>query len=319
MTQRKRDRIKALLDAGETQTEIGKIVKTNQSTISREGSHQNQDGVYDPEVAQRNANVKRCHSKYQGMKVEKNPDLKAHVIVEIMKKRSPDEIAGRMKVERMPFYASKNAIYQWLYSVYGEKYCKYLCTKRKRRRSNKDPASKRVMILNRIGIALRPLGAANKTRYGHWEGDTAVAPRKVPNNEGTAIAVERMSRFLVGAKILNQSPTTMTEAIQNMKRQTTMLSMTLDNGIENKHHEQWGIPTFFADPHAPWQKPLVEQSIGLLRRWFFPKGTDWAKVSEEEWQSALLFLNMKYRKVLKYQNALEVARAHKIVAVPKED
>jgi transposase, IS30 family len=318
LTQAKRDRMEALFDVGEKQDVIAKVLKVNQSTVSREWQRRMEAG-YDAEVAHQKARVKRINSKYQGMKVEQNTELKAHVIAELKKKRSPDEIAGRMKYDKLPFYASKNAIYKWLYSVYGEKYCRYLCTKRKRKQQRKHPASKRVMIPNRIGIALRPMGATNKTRYGHFEGDTAVAPRNVENREAIAVVVERISKFFIGTKIPNLSPVQMAKAIQNINQRANIKSMTLDNGIENQHHGSWGTNNFFADAHSPWQKPVIENNIGLLRRWRFPKGTDWKKVSEEELQDAILFLNMKYRKSLKYQNALEVARAHKLLKMPEEN
>jgi len=53
-------------------------------------------------------------------------------------------------------------------------------------------------------------------------------------------------------------------------------SLTLDNGIENKHHEQLAFDVFFCDAYASWQKGGVEQSNGLIRR-FIPKGANIAK------------------------------------------
>ena len=169
------------------------------------------------------------------------------------------------------------------------------------------------MIPNRKSIALRPLGAANKTRYGHFEADTAVAPKKSPSRNAVALAAERKSKFIVGAKIPNLSPVSMTKAIACMMQNVNMKSLTLDNGIENRGHESWDAPAFFADPHSPWQKPLIENSIGLLRRWKYKKGTYWSQVSEEEFQRALFFLNSKYRKSLGYQSAIEATQAHGIM------
>ena len=310
--QNDRDRMEALIDQGETQEEIAKILKVSQSSISRELRRKRKNGRYDADTAQHKAQVKRGRSKYQGMKVEGDKPLKAYIIAGLMAKRSPDEIAGRMKRDKLPFYASKNAIYKWLYSIYGQRYCPLLCSKRYRKRKQKRE-TKRVMIPNRISISRRPRGAANKTRYGHFEADTAKSPKHIPNNEGVALGAERISKLLIGEKIPNGSPAEMTKAVKRMRQKADMKSTTLDNGIENKHHEQWGLPTFFADAHSPWQKPVVENSIGLLRRWFFPKGTDWATVTETEFQNALATLNNKYRKSLNYQNALEVARAHGIM------
>lgn len=312
LTQKKRDRMEALLDEGETQKEIAKILKVDPGTISRERKRKRRNGRYDADTAEAKAKAKRSFSKRKGMKVEGNTALKAHIIAELQKKRSPDEIAGRMRVEKLSFYAAKNAIYSWLYSAYGQPYTKYLCTKRWHRRKQKNKTG-RTMIPNRVSIDKRPLGATNKTRYGHFEGDTIVAPKKVENTEGVAMAAERKTKFLLGTKIPSLSPKHMTQAVDRFEAEANILSFTLDNGIENRDHEQWGIDGYFADPHSPWQKPLVECSIGLLRRWKYPKGTDWATVTEEELQTEIEFLNNKYRKSLGYKSANEMAALHAII------
>ena len=87
----------------------------------------------------------------------------------------------------------------------------------------------------------------------------------------------------------------------------------MDNGIENRYFDQWGLPVYFADPHAPWQKPDVENGIGLLRRWFIKKGTNLATISEDQFQMCLHILNNKYRKSLGYKSAYEVALKHGII------
>lgn len=313
LRQADRDRIEALLDAGEKQCEIAKILKVDPGTISREKKkRQRKDGLYDASLAHQKAVLLRRNSKYQGMKIEEHPELEAHIVRELKKKRSPDEIAGRMKRDKLPFYASKNAIYKWLYSVWGQAYCSYLCTKRYRKRKHKKKTP-RTMIPNRIGIEKRPLGATNKTRYRHFEGDTAVAPRRVENTAAIAVAVERKSKLMLGTKIPSLAPREMTLAVEKMEHEVDMASLTLDNGMENRDHEVWDVSAFFADPHSPWQKPYVENGLGLLRRWKYKKGTDWQKVSEEELQEEILFLNNKYRKSLGYQSALEVASAHGMI------
>lgn len=310
LTQADRDRMQALLDAGEKQKEIAKVLKVDPGTISRERKRKRKNGRYDAATAQMKASVKRSRSKHRGMKVEGNSELKRYIVRGLRKRRSPDEIAGRLKKEREPFRASKNAIYRWLYSVYGQRYCRYLCTKRYRKKPRKENRNPRTMIPNRLDISLRPRGSENRSRYGHFEGDTIVSPRNVPNTEAVAIAADRKSKLLVGRKIPSLSPVRMTGAVNDMQMKVVMKSCTLDNGIENKDHERWNVPTFFCEPHRPSQKPLIEGSIGLLRRWHFPKGTDWSKVSETRLQNSLLFLNHKYRKSLRYQSAIEVAVAH---------
>ncbi len=78
-------------------------------------------------------------------------------------------------------------------------------------------------------------------------------------------------------------------------------------------HEQFGVPTYFCTKGSPWQKPHVENSIGLTRRWFLPKGTDLGMVPDATFQSMLGVLNHKYRKSLGYRSAYEVALARGII------
>ena len=99
-----------------------------------------------------------------------------------------------------------------------------------------------------------------------------------------------------------------------MTRSSTSLCLTessttsaMDNGLENKYNKQFGIPAYFADPHSPWQKPHIENNIGLLRRWFIKKGTNLQTVSDQQLQEYLRILNGKYRKSLGYQSAYEAA------------
>lgn len=313
LNQYDRDRIEALISAGHKQKEIAEILKVDKGTISRErNKRKKKNGVYEAITAQHKANNKRRISKYQGMKIEKYPELKNHIIKELKDRRSPDEIAGRMKKEKLYPRINTNAIYKWLYSVYGQAYCRYLCSRRYNRKKQKNK-TQRVMIPNRIGIDKRPLGAANKTRYGHFEGDTIVAPKRADNRQSIAIVVERKINFIVGTKIPSLSPVHMKNAVNSMNKEVYMESISLDNGIENRYHEQFEINAYFCDPHSPWQKPQVENNIGLMRRWFMKKGTDFATISEEQLQKYILILNNKHRKSLDYKSAYEVALEHGII------
>ena len=57
----------------------------------------------------------------------------------------------------------------------------------------------------------------------------------------------------------------------------------------------------------PWQKPTVENTNGLIRE-FFPKGTDFSRVSDEEVRHVYQLINDRPRKVLGFKTANEVYR-----------
>jgi len=264
LNQSDRDRMEALLNAGHSQIEVASILKVNPSTISRERKHKRKKGHYEATTAQRKAQVKRSRSKYQGMKIEKNPELRSYIITELKNKRSPDEIAGRMKQENITPRVGTNAIYKWLYSVWGQPYCKYLCTKRYKKRKQKK-LTKRTMIPNRISIEQRP------KQGEHAEGDLFVSPTKSGSKYCGALICVPSAQLLVGTRIPNKKTASMVRAVLKITSDISIDDLTLDNGIENREHHLFGISTYFADPYSPWHKPHVENNIGLLRRWFIPK------------------------------------------------
>ena len=127
-----------------------------------------------------------------------------------------------------------------------------------------------------------------------------------------AVAEERKSRLVVVQKVRNMSPMNHEIATQKMLVDKKALSITRDNGIENIYHEQNPIPSFFCEPYSSWQKGGVENANKLIRV-FFPKGTDFRFVTQEEVDLAVTLINNKPRKILKYKTALEVARACGII------
>ena len=308
MNQNDRDRISLLKQQDFNQKEIAETIKFSESAISREiTKRRNKNGEYDPEVAQLKADNKRSNSKYQGKKIGGNTEMKKYIIEGLKAKKSPDEISGRMKLEKKPFYASKNCIYSWLYSVWGQKYCKLLCTKRYKPRKQKKNKTKREMISDRISLELRPKQGI------HGQGDTFLSPKKSKSKHAGALICEPTSQLLVGEKICNLKMKSMTRAVNKINKRIKLDDLTLDNGIENRDHKNFGIPSYFADAHSPWQKPNVENNIGLLRKWFIPKGTNLSKISNDELQEYLHILNSKYRKSLGYRNAYEVAFENGII------
>ena len=84
--------------------------------------------------------------------------------------------------------------------------------------------------------------------------------------------------------------------------------MTVDNGKEfaafKNTDRALNMKTFFANPHAPWERGTNESINGLLRQ-YFPKGIDWSTVSEKELATVVEKLNNRSRKCLAYRSPLE--------------
>lgn len=285
---------------------IGRSLERSPNTISYEVRENSTNGVYEPLKAHAKARLRKRMRRLEFAKIEECPALKRFVILKLAEHWNPDEIAGFLKRHRneYPWYVSKTAIYEWLRTSRGERYCIHLYSKRKRVRRRKGKKAKRVMIPNRIDIARRFTGADNRTRYGHFEDDTLLGRRGTPG--GLKTGSERKSRLVLARKVTNMKPLHHAEVEKQMLAPVVAKSVTRDNGIENKDHERVGIPSFFCRAYASWQKGGVENANKMIRR-YFPKGTDFREVPQSEVDRVVSIINRKPRKILGYRSALEVA------------
>ena len=144
------------------------------------------------------------------------------------------------------------------------------------------------------------------------EGDTFLSPKKV-SKVSAVLVVWRNSKLLRGDIIKSLRPIHITCVMRKIHTENKSDAMVLDQGGENREKEKFNVPTYFCDPASPRQKPLIESSIGLCRRWFWPKGTNLRTVSKEEFQNSIEILNNKYRKSLRYRSANEVSKKYGIL------
>ncbi len=207
-------------------------------------------------------------------------------------------------------YVSTECIYQWIYRDAFDGGELYTClssqhNKRKRQR----PAGKRSHIPGRVCIEERPTVVDRRNRLGDWEGDTVEGCK---GGGGLATHVERKSRFLLAEKLMDGCADTFTMATKKCFKsipETLCKTLTLDNGSENvRHHEiaqSKQMSVYFTHPYSPWERGTNEQTNGLLRR-YFPKGTDFRKVTKRQIKKAVTLINQRPRKSLNYRTPEEV-------------
>lgn len=301
-----RDEIEILKGRGYSLRAIALVLGRSPNTVSYEIKR---CATYNAKNAHIYAREQLRRRRLQWTKIEENQDLKAYVEEKLREHWNPDEIAGSMKKEGKPFRISKNSIYRWLYSGRGQYCCKYLYSKRYRKRP-RGVKVERVMISHRVSLGKRFLGAENRSRYGHIEID-AVVGRKGTKG-GLSVIQERKSRILLAQKVETMSCFEHQEVQKQMILKMKVKSATFDNGIENKNHQLLNIPTFFCDPYSSWQKGGVENANKMIRR-YFPKGTNFELVTQKEIDYAIMKINRKPRKILGYRSALEVALKANII------
>lgn len=274
-------------------------------------------GTYSAEYAKQKAYVRRKYARYQGKKIQEDDELRSFIVLKLAEHWNPDEIAGYLKQNaHLGMYASKTAIYQWLRSAWGQRYCEYLYSQSYRRKLRKQLSPTRMMITNRVSVTERPPAAQSRLQPGHWEYDSVVSSKRSGSTYALAVASERTTRLVTASLVPNLRPAPFAATIAAQLRDKQVATLTTDNGIENRSHQditkKTGAPVFFTDPYSSWQKGGVENANKMLRK-YFPKGTDFSTVTQAEVVYALMRINNKPRKILGYKSSLQVAKEKGVI------
>ena len=303
---------------GYSNIQIAKWLGRSTSTIGREITRNNFEGrVYEPLHAQYKAEVKK-NKAWEAKEPLKNPSVYSYVLDKLRQAWSPEQIAGRLKFE----YAGSpdrqigvETIYRFIYKSGNKKLrlWEYLRRKQARRRKKGGRKSQRVRIPDRISIHERPLIIDKRTEAGHWEGDSIEGRAHLSGlhtEYERVFSLTRISRI----KRINADETIKAQfEIFGSLPEWLRKSTTLDNGKENVRHillgKILGIDTYFADPYAAYQRGGNENA-NLWIRYYFPKRTDFGKVSEEEIKDVEWELNNRPRKRLGYKTPMEALREY---------
>lgn len=168
-------------------------------------------------------------------------------------------------------------------------------------------------------IEERPFKPDDRTEFGHWEGDTIVGSRIIPNSGAVLTLVERKTRFQITIKMFNRKADAVYKAIKKIKKRypegkdykinDIFKSITFDNGAEFskwKDIEKYlKTKTYFAHPYSSYERGSNENANKLLRL-FLPKGCNINDYNEDYVIRANELINTKVRKILNYKSSLEL-------------
>jgi transposase, IS30 family len=319
---------------------IGRELKRNKTKV-RIGRYDEE--IYEPIHAQSMA-MERKQNAYLSKQPLKNKNIYKYVLKHLRGGWSPEQISGRLRKGRYKgekdWQICMETIYQFIYKektdltregqlleMDGRKkkaialtvtdvsqpLFEFLRRKQVRRRKRGGRKPQRVRIPDRVSIHDRPKIIDRRKQFGHWEGDTVEGKN---HKDGVHTEVERVSRLIKARKVKaidSQSALDVQQKIFSPLPEKARRSTTLDNGRETHLHfklrEELNMQTFHADPYSSWQRGTSEHGNGLLRC-YFPKGTDFSKVTDEELEDVVWELNNRPRKVLQYKTAQEVFDEH---------
>lgn len=307
LSRRERDRI-AILHAQEVPIRgIARELDRSPATVSRELRRNTHHGDYLPGDAHRSADVRWSRS-HQRSRL-KGPTIESYVRRKIQSGLSPEQIAGRISIETENSI-SHEAIYQWIYAE-AKELIRHLHRGRPKRVSRRFRKHSRPRIPGRISILQRPTVIETRTESGHWEIDT------IWSRGGVAILViltERKTRLVKLSHLPRRTALGVNAVIVRKLSQypaSLRKTLTYDNGTGNSQHQKTnatlGTRSFFCHPYHAWEKGTVENTVGLVRR-FFPKGTNFDQVTPEEVKLVERRLNRRPRKCLQFLTPNEAFR-----------
>lgn len=328
ITLNEREQIFGLLKEGESIRGIAKCLGRSPSTLSEELRRNGMTrATYSISKAHVDRNIKASRKGRHPKLKKGNQPLKCIKKWILEEKWSPEQAAGRLKIKfkkKPEKQVSHETIYKYIYSlddpVEKAKYIKALRRKRKKRKPRKSVKIKQGPISNPISIHVRPLEVDLRETPGHWEGDSIVGK---DHQSAIGSLVERTFRYTIiveyGRDKTSENVTKAFAKEYELLPEWLKKSLTYDRGAEMASHKLFtqltGIPVYFADPGSPGQRGTNENTNGLIRQ-FFPKKTDFSKVSYEELKKAERMLNSRPRKILGFKTPAEMLKACKMGPEP---
>ena len=296
LTIEQRYQIAALKEIGASNKEIAQKVKTSESTISRE--IQRNSGKFGYRAKQ--AQIKADKRKQQAAKAIKMTATAIALIEGYIRFELSPEQASETLALKHSVFISHERIYQhvWADKRKGGDLWKHLRQAHKKHRKKYGSKDKRGQISNRVSIEQRPDIVDKKSRIGDWEIDTVIGK----NHQGVLVTiVERKSKFTLIKKVDSKHADVVTQA--------TIELLKPYSGKEFAGHETisqtLGVEVYFAHPYSSWERGLNENTNGLIRQ-YFPKGTSFEGITDEQVAFVMHRLNNRPRKGLGYRTPHEV-------------
>jgi len=269
---------------------------------------------YMPRLAEGRAQAKR--SSRGRVERLKNETVRTYVVEQLKENWSPEQIAGSIQTAKGETI-SHEAIYQYIYAQVHrggnglvkpgkEDLRPYLARRHKKRAKKGMRKGERIFKPKGIPIDERPFVVEKRSRIGDWEGDSIESKDHAP---GLNSLVDRKSGLLLLSKLSAKTAHATREVVSKRLANLPAHTLTVDNGPENQEwretEEATNARVYFAHPYHSWERGTNENTNGLVRR-YFPKGTDFRNVSDEEIARVEYALNTRPRKRHGFKSPLEV-------------
>lgn len=281
-----------------------RVLNRSPSTISRELKRNLRAGKYKPIYADNKAFIRRKHI-HKRYKI--SGALRSKVAYYLAQQWSPEQISGRLALAGIKF--SHETVYQFIYREFrlGNKI--YLNCRRRRKyrrtrqatRNYKNKANKR----NFPNIKDRPSIVNERIRIGDYERDMIVGKH---GKACLLTIVDRVTKQIKIGKLAKINALDTHHLTIRLLERHPVHTITNDNGTEffayKLTQEALNTSIYFNDPYSSWQRGTNENINGLVRQ-YFPKGTNFDEISQDQIAMVEERLNNRPRKNLGYKTPIE--------------
>jgi IS30 family transposase len=307
-----------LLKAGKGQQEIATAVGCHKSTVSRElkrnvpkrgrGAKE-----YNPQKAQQKTQLRhRVKPKCIRFTASMRRKTVKWLSVE---KLSPELITAKGK-QLYGDFVSCETIYTWIWKMkhshrkehqpYRMLYQELKHGRRRRKRGSYH--ENRGCMPDRVSIEKRPAIVEKRKRLGDMEVDLMLGKN---HQAGLLVITDRATLKTSLTKIKTKASAPIAKAILHKMKPCAdwIKTLTYDNDMAFTKHQSINevlkTKSFFTRPYTSQDKGTVENRIGVIRR-FFPKKTDFTKVTFGQVKRVEKMINERPVRKFDYQSANDV-------------
>jgi len=312
-----------------TDYRIAQNVEKHRSVISRLFERYPRDTFVASEVVLSRTKVRSdCTSEH--CRIVAWSDLERFIVSHIKRRYSPEQVAGAWVEQQLRFHGtkeilSKDTVYHFIYAHYPSLIKKYFRRRGKKYRNRiKEKADGKYQLQQRRMITERNIRYPTINKRNkcwerklewHWEWDTIIGKDR---KSVLLTIVDRKSWYLIVKKLaLGKNSAgllqVMKEQVVPQIPQHLRTTLTFDNWREFAEHRMMeyhtGFTIYFANPYHSWERGTNENTNWLLRT-YFPKGTDFNTITEEELEKVQKQINMRPRKRLNYRTPFEIFHSY---------
>lgn len=324
ITEAQRYQIEILLQERYTKTQVAETLgipyhtlwhEIRRGTVEQRGCLLEGKYVYKADYAQM-VYRKSVANRGRDFKIGSDHKLAGYIEGMVKKHYSPQALLWHAKKEGLVFSTTlcPKTIYNYFHmGLFLNASTADLPQKGKRKKKEKDTDKPSVALNNRRGRSIdgRPAAINARQTYGHWEMDTVVSAKE-GGKACLLVLTERMTREQILLKAKDKRTPSIVHALDKLERRygsaafrEAFQTLTCDNGTE--FLDQEGIERsrltkkqrttlYYCHPYSAYERGTNENANRLIRR-FFPKGTDFGKVTQKQVQFVQDFINNYPRKL----------------------